>query len=168
MKFWLRGCRPEVLFEHVEKAVSSIAWPIKVQNRHELRLALNIVRPESCIKCLGLVQVQGKERIGKDWAGFRSLEETNECANGKPKVALIADAKDFPQDFKGLAIAIREIDNFFGFLGVFNLFLGVWFCRFEDPLGTVVHDQGKGDHGVDGIDRETTQKEPVLVGNHIS
>ncbi len=90
----------------MKKAVASIARPIKVQNHRELRLALYVVRLEGCKKRLGLVDIQGKERVGKDWSGFWGLEEANERANGKPKVALVADTKDFPQDLKGLAIAV--------------------------------------------------------------
>ena len=152
----------------MQKAVSTIARPIKVQDRHELRLSLSVVRFEGIEKRLCFIEIQGKERVRKNGSGFRNLEETNQRADGKPKVALVADAKDLPQDLKGLALRVGEIDDFFGFLRVFDLFLGVRFRGFEDPLGTIPHNQGKGDHGVDGIDREASQKEPILVGNHIS
>ena len=151
----------------MEKTVSAIARPIKEQDRIELPFSLCVVRLEGRKKGLGLVEIQGKEGVRKDWSGFGDLEQTDKRADGKPEVALVANAKDLPQHLEGLAVGVREINHIFGLVGVFDLFLCIRVRRFEDPLGAVPHNQGKGNHGVDGVDHEAPKEEPILVCDEV-
>lgn len=157
----------DIFLDRVEKTVSSIARPIEEQDQHELGFSLCVIRFEGSEKGFCLVEIQGKEGVCKDRSAFRYLEETDESADGEPKVALVSNSKDFPQNYKGFAVAIREIDHLLGFFRVLDLFLCVWFGGFEHPLWAVMHDQGKRDHRVDGIDPEASQEEPILVCDKI-
>jgi len=40
-------------------------------------------------------------------------------------------------------------------------------CWFEQPLRTIPHNQGEGDHCVDSIHRKTDQEEPIFVCDEI-
>jgi len=151
----------------VKETVSTIAGPIKEQDRHEFHFPLWIERFQGCEKGLRLAEVQGKEGIRKDRTGFRDLVQANESADGKTGIARVADAKKFPQDPKGFSVGVRKVNDVLVAFGIFELFLGVRFRRLQHPLGTVQHDQRKANQGVDGIDRETHHKEPVLVCNEI-
>ena len=64
----------EIFLDRMEKTIASIARPIEVQDHHKLCFPLFIVRFEGGEKGLGLVKVESKEGVRKDWSGFRRLE----------------------------------------------------------------------------------------------
>jgi len=99
------------VLDQVEETVSTVAWPIKEQDRHELPFPLCMVCFEDCQKRFGLVEVQGEEGIGKDWSGFWNPKQTNHRTDGKSVISLVADTKYFPEHHEGLSFGVRQVHD---------------------------------------------------------